>query len=468
MKIQASDYSIKPRQIIQSIKGNNNLSLVTNKNYQLPNHQQACIYFTSKHSKDAYTVDKLTAKIMELRDEPSVLTKKYKKQTISIIDFIKYEKPDTKETLRFLYSVSKDSELSKRMITELTQEPKKTRSKFIKLKEAVCDDKKSKQLFFAWLNDEEAGYKFAYSKYYENLWQNANSLEELVRISPNIAPWALENKANILNKDFTLGALPSDFGSVDAFKELISQIKSSDFYEAYKLAKDGSHDKDIRERIARKNNTTADNFMVDSILNENLARNAKKPIITNNGCILEPIVQSFSAKLIFKVTTPNGDAFFLKTDPYRPDPEDRLNMKKKIKENQDLRPDMPYLNAMVDFYLKLNHSKYAPQIQYYSHDLGAIIYKASEGKEPTDAIDKRTLNNLYLLKGNKIIQELQQYGIQLNDVHNGNFLQDELGNLTLIDSGHVYYYDPLKPAQIGKHISLGNLCGRECKQEFNN
>ena len=146
MKIQASDYSIKPRQIIQSIKGNNNLSLVTNKNYQLPNHQQACIYFTSKHSKDAYTVDKLTAKIMELRDEPSVLTKKYKKQTISIIDFIKYEKPDTKETLRFLYSVSKDSELSKRMITELTQEPKKTRSKFIKLKEAVCDDRKSKQL----------------------------------------------------------------------------------------------------------------------------------------------------------------------------------------------------------------------------------------------------------------------------------------------------------------------------------
>lgn len=466
MQIQRSEYLMKTRPVFQISKGTTYVSNTKNEDYKLPNYQQSYISFTANRSKEVYSIDKLTTKILELRNASSPLASKYREYDGDIVQFIKHEKPKAKEAIKFLYSVSMDPKLSTRMITELTQEPQNTRNKYTKLKKAVCDDKKSNQLFLAWLNDEEAGYKFAYSQYYESLWQKASSLEEIIRFSPNIAPWALENKANILNRDFSFGELPSEFGSVEDFKKLISSIKSSAFYKAYVLAKDGSNDIKVRERLAKEYNTSADSFMIDSILNEKLAKEAKVSIKTENGCTLQPIVQSFSAKLIFKVDTPNGNTFFLKIDPYRPDPEDKSDMAKKLRENQDLRPDMPYLNAMVDFYLKLNNCRYASDVQYYNHDYGAIIYKASKGKEPTNAIDQRILKNLYLLRGNKIIQEIQQYGIQLNDVHNGNFMQDEFGNISLIDSGHIYYEDPLKPVQIGKHISLGNLCGRECKQEF--
>ena len=63
--------------------------------------------------------------------------------------------------------------------------------------------------------------------------------------------------------------------------------------------------------------------------------------------IVTPMYGSMSAKLVFKIQT-NGNDFIIKIAPLANSKSDYAS--KKYMENQALRPDMPYLDAMVDFY----------------------------------------------------------------------------------------------------------------------
>ena len=123
---------------------------------------------------------------------------------------------------------------------------------------------------------------------------------------------------------------------------------------------------------------------------------------------------------------------------------------------------MPYLDAIVDFYLKENKSPNAPDIKFFDYKTQAVIYGKTIGEEPT--IPEKYTDNLYTFINYNKVSDLKKLGVELNDVHPGNFKVDEKGNYVLIDSGHVKYSNTFRPPIIGKHIILGNLCGRElCK-----
>ena len=132
---------------------------------------------------------------------------------------------------------------------------------------------------------------------------------------------------------------------------------------------------------------------------------------------------------------------------------------KKFEENQALRPDMPYLDSMVDFYLKENRSPNAPDIKFFDYKSQAVLYRATEGKEAI--IPDKYKDNLYEFTKYPKVSDIKDLGVELSDVHGGNFIVDKNGKYKLIDSGHVRYLNIFRPQVICKHITLGNLCGRE-------
>lgn len=415
-----------------------------------------------------YYPQELVQKLKEIKNDsqnPEILNKlkDFNFEKRSIINFLLGQPLDGQQKLKILYALTQDPKTAPKLAKSLSNNACETQLNFFRLKRQICTNVGNSQLFNSWLNDEISGYKYAYDSYYNSLWHNASSLEELVKVSPNLAPWALENKANELNKEFTLGEIPKEFGNLEDFRELIKEIKQSNFYKTYREIKDSFVDPQIKNKIAKDNNINPNNsFAMSDVTNEILNNSAKEPIITKNGTILEPIIESFSAKLIFKIKTPNNKTFFLKMDPYRPDAGIKTDEAKKIAENQDLRPDMPYLNAMIDFYLKLNNVGNAADVQFYDHQTNTILYKATKGTEPKSAIDEIVLKNLYLLKQNNLLKNINRVGIQLNDVHSKNFIKETKTNsLILIDSGHASFSDPLRPPIAGKNITLGNLSGRE-------
>lgn len=335
---------------------------------------------------------------------------------INIADFLADKKLSSRQSLQLLYNLSSNPETAVTMVEGLTAEPKKSKEIYQKLLSSVVSDEKDTQLFKSWYYDEESGYKSAYKTFYEQKFNEAQKLEDIVKISPNPAPWALRSKAESLGTEFTIGELPQDI-----FPDLNSYRGFLDFLKGVKPGEE---------------------------------------IDIGDGASVKLITGSMSAKRIFKIQSEQLGDYILKVDPCRPDINGNSYWHKNMRYNQDLRADMPYLNATIDFYLKLNgYENNVADVQFYDHSTGSILYKATKGEEANDVFDPRTLNNLYLLRQNPTVKSFQDCGIYLNDIHNGNFIKDENGTLVLIDSGHAKFQDPLKPL-VEKQIELSNLCGK--------
>ena len=372
----------------------------------------------------------------------------------SVLKFLKDTKMSAEAVFKFLCHSTSDDRTRVNIAKELSANPRKSDGIKQFLVEKLGGDKKGNNLFWTWFHDEEGGYRSAYANFYNNkLWDSAKNLNTIVKQSPNIAPWAFEGKAGVLGQEPVLGNVPEDFGDINTYRQLIGELKESDFHKALLTAKDAM--------VKEKNNDT---MSAAKKANEDLQKLTKPFIVSTNDKEYEakPIIQSFSAKLIYLITPQenNSQKYILKFDPYELIEE--TDKARKFEENQSLRADMPYLDALVDFYLKENKSPNAPDIELFDYETKSVLYKATEGEEPV--IPEEYSNNLYkFLQYNKI-SDLQKLGIELSDVHAGNFKVDKDGNYILIDSGHAKYTNLFRPPVIGRHIVVGNLCGRElCK-----
>lgn len=131
----------------------------------------------------------------------------------------------------------------------------------------------------------------------------------------------------------------------------------------------------------------------------------------------------------------------------------------QIRENQSMRGDSPYLDAMVDFYLKENNCKNAADIQFFDYKSKAVIYNATQGNKPD--FEQSMFNNLYTFNNSALAESVRDLGVILNDINDGNFIKDNKGKYVLIDTGHAEYAHPFRPMVPGMHISMSNLCGRK-------
>ena len=329
----------------------------------------------------------------------------------------------------FLNELMQDKKSSKNLIESLSSN--KYRSYYSDenhekegIKNALGPD-----LFNIWISQEtKGGYRKAYNDYFnEEIYDKCTNLMDLVKISPNIAPWALKAKARELGIEVTLGNLPKDLGDKNNYRKLIHKLQllnidmHSKAEKKFPQAPDGSYN----IKIGKKNYK------------------------------IEPNNQGASAKLVFRVTPEqSNEHYFVKFTPYKVTGEDYKN--KKIRENYDLRGDSPYMNAVVDFYLKENNCKNANDIKFYDAISQSVVYKETIGEKA-----RFYQTDLYSLRNFDEIADIAALGLQLNDISEDNFIKTKDERYVLIDSGHATFHDDFKPLVMGKQISLSNLCGRE-------
>lgn len=398
----------------------------------------------------------------EIIDIDKKLNRYEKLEQEYVLDYLINKNYETKrEFVEDLYSITRDEEISDRFIKEILDNINISRS-FIKLlRDVISNDLEYKKLVEVWLNDEKYGYKMAFSRFYIDYFNNAKNLEDIVKISPNISPWHLIAKADELGlKDVVFGKVPQEFGgSIEKFRNIIHTIKESDFFKSYVLAKNADADKDECKKIAKSLNLkTSDTMGILTEINKRLEEKTKEFYI--DDLLIKPIVKSFSSKIVFVITA-KDQKYILKLDPYAIDNLKISDRVRKFRENYYLRSDMPYTNALVNFYLKENNSINSSNIIFYDMLTDANLYEMTVDSGNHLKLDEDIYTNLALLKYSEEFEELYDLGINLNDITTGNFIINKNKNPILIDVGHVEFYHILRPMVCGYNFVLGNLCGRQ-------
>lgn len=332
----------------------------------------------------------------------------------NVCEYIRESNANSKEILSFLYSMTTEFENGIKLAKDFSESPQKGNDLKRMLLYKLGNNTQAKEMFDTWYNDENSGYKKAYSDYYNKKYNEATDLISLINQSPNVAPWAFLNKAKQLKVEPILGELPESFEDIELFRNLIKELSK---------------------------NKIKDKFILT---------------IKDKKFEIERIEKGLSTKAKYKITPENDETYIVKFNEY-----DVIGNTKRcefFRTDQALRGDSPYIDAMIDFYLKTNNCKNCSDIKFYDYKSKAILYKFSEGK--AGELNKENFYNLYTFNNSNLVKEIKDLGIILNDIQKDNFIKDNAGNYILIDTGHADYSQPFRPMVMGKHISLSNLSGR--------
>lgn len=119
---------------------------------------------------------------------------------------------------------------------------------------------------------------------------------------------------------------------------------------------------------------------------------------------------------------------------------------KRFKENENMKSDSSYINAMIDFYLNLNNCVNATKIHCFDAKTSSVLYDYLSG------------TNQSITDINKQLPDLKKLGIIYNDIFSDNFREKD-GVLKIIDSGESSFIDLLKPTVPNFQIELPNWSG---------
>jgi len=119
---------------------------------------------------------------------------------------------------------------------------------------------------------------------------------------------------------------------------------------------------------------------------------------------------------------------------------------KRFKENENMKSDSSYINAMIDFYLNLNNCVNAAKIHCFDAKTSSVLYDYLSG------------TNQSITDINKQLPDLKKLGIIYNDIFSDNFREKD-GVLKIIDSGESSFIDLLKPTVPNFQIELPNWSG---------
>ncbi|MBR6127649.1 hypothetical protein IKQ21_08200 [bacterium] len=354
-------------------------------------------------------------------------------ENIPLLRYILHGDPSKEELYNFLVHVTADETLGKKLVKEFQTDARIGISIKNHIIETFGGNTEGRRLFDKWYNDDVYGYRKAYSEYYkQEVYEKAKNLMTIVKQSPNIAPWAFLNKAKELGVEPTLGKLPKDFDNLEDFRLLIQElIKLDKETDNHSFKRKYPYYQDIEYFIT----------------------------VNDKKYQVEKLRGGMSAKTKYKVTPENGDSYIIKFNEY--DAIGNTWRSTQIRENQAMRADSPYLDALVDFYLKENKCPNTADIKFFDYKSKAVVYKATKGKLPN--FDDNLYTNLFIFNNSKLAEDVSSLGIILNDINNGNFIKDKNGKYILVDTGHAEYSHPFRPMIPGIHISLNNLCGRELR-----
>ncbi len=300
-----------------------------------------------------------------------------------------------------LEEITSDSQVCNEFITNVIQNPRNSQTTAKKL----IDQAGSPQKFLNWYL-KKGGYREKYSEYIKQAVESAKTPEELLKISPNWGFWVFENK---FGSDFFIGEVPSNIGTKEDYQELTAKLLKGE-ETGYK----------VKEFSGGMSGKRA--FLVDT-------GDHKYVLKTQQDYLM------YSDKLRQAVEEDSWlkDTFI-----------------KNYKENEHMKSDSSYMNAMIDFYMNLNECPNALKIHCFDAKTSSVLYDFAQGESYSGDIDIRTVNN--------IMPDLKKLGVIYNDVSPNN-LKEQNGELKIIDSGESSFVDILKPTVSGYQIEMPNWSG---------
>lgn len=345
----------------------------------------------------------LPYKIMDLED--TALYKKFETSGKNIVNFIRQSMEDSGKIKEFLFAITSDEAASKEFIKEIVANPRDSLHITKMLKDKIGGIKNLTE----WLQ-EDGGYFSAYKKYANDLFENAKSPDDLLKVSPNWHLFALQRR---FGKDIRFGYIPEDFKFVDDFKNFANWL-------AYLPLERGK---------------------------------VSKLEYNRQNLLIEPLSFGESSKIPLKIQMANWNDEPI-SKPYVIKVQSRWfrhddNSSAKIAEAY--RSDSVFVDAQIDRYLNLNDCKNANKLYFYDYGAEMAIYDLEDGTAPD-----------FMYNGiryvNKRLQDLNDLGVYYNDATPSNFIEKD-GKLTVIDIGESSFIDPLRPGIPHLHFELPNWAG---------
>ncbi len=300
----------------------------------------------------------------------------------------------------FLDNILSNENLAKNFIEEITQDPRKSAQTVIDLTKKLGGRDEFRNWYFS-----SGGYREAFGRYTGNLYSNAQSPEELLKVRPN---WKLSDIVETYGRtkkgDPIVGNFPQELGS---------------------------HEKDFV-----------------NIMKELMSPSAQKTgtVITDKGKISYEILKDANDKKVCKLTTEEGKNFIIKVDKIYLDPT-----------FSRLRANSIYNEAMLGYYLSANSCKDAPKFHFYDFFHNAAIFENIEGKELPMELNP--------IRMNQLTPDLLSLGISTNDTHMSNYIAVKDGFVN-IDLGNAGFLDMLKPGDLAHTISLPNYTGLDFSNAY--
>ena len=418
--------------------------------------------------------------------EKTALYKEFKASGKPHFAFIKDSNASPKQIKEFLFGITKSEDSAKIFIEEINKNPKNAdkNTKILVEKIGGADNFKS------WYYHKD-GYQRAYERYFKKeIFENDNvSVDDMVKISPNLMIDALKLKSlkTTGSQDFVIGKVPEEIGSIEDFRELAQTVRESKLVKEFVNFRNFMEDLDaFSERFpeAKKNAINPARFAKDFLkANITAYRNAKTAeekqvlesklpflqymneteiTVNNKRYKYNPILRPYSTKLLFSLE-PEGakNKYFVTMEMFNETDKTCKNVVDK--ENSAMRPDSPYLNAVIDYYLRQNGCENVPDMKFYDYASNAVVYPFINGEsaKPANRTDDWgvVFEDTALKKEMKPLKEL---GVYITDCFYENFMKDKkTGKVLIVDNGHAKYSNTLRPGVKFIHMGFADLYGRD-------
>ena len=370
-----------------------------------------------------------------------------------IIRFVQDEQKKGENFSAVLVRILKSKSLCLRFLKIIVQNPRANKEAY-RYFCALFENKNDRREWYE-------NYLKAYTRFMNDQMRQAVQIEDMLQIIPNLSPWTLEQRFGTVK----IGSVPPAFVSEAHFISLVSQINRSGAVTRFKKIKRlECHLPDFQAAFPEVKKIDWFDFSRRSRFLENLMRQkCGKPFVVKQDRRVYRITflcNPYSSKMVFEIQTPEGECFILKSSPYHflTSHNDRV---RKEHENMAIRADSTYSDALLEFYLKLNNCRHAPDILYYHFNYEVALYHAEKGKPFHTGKNKNKYFDFYSFN-TKVVPDSMHLGVYLNDINAGNFCVSETdGQVKIIDIGHASFVNPLTPEVPGITFTLGNLCGRD-------
>ena len=303
----------------------------------------------------------------------------------------------SKNLVKDLYQITSDTKCFSSFIKEAIQNPRKSQE----TTKILLNQAGSTNNFLKWYF-AKGGYKEKYVDYITQTVKEAKNPEELLKISPNWGFWVFEKQ---FGKDFFIGKTPKAIGTKKDYRNLVTNLLQNE-------------DTGFKVEILPNGLSGKRAFLVDTGENKYVLKTQED----------------------FALYSKELDSA-LKKDKWLQD-----TFMKRFKENENMKSDSSYINAMIDFYLNLNNCVNAAKIHCFDAKTSSVLYDYLSG------------TNQSITDINKQLPDLKKLGIIYNDIFSDNFREKD-GVLKIIDSGESSFIDLLKPTVPNFQIELPNWSG---------